>query len=81
MSFQGWPPIAESFGKPFDQIDRAMLASGAADSDRDIAPMVLIQHFQPMGQKSFDVILHKHDFRLVVQEVCDGLVNPREVAK
>ena len=49
VSFKCHPIFVKKRGELFNQIDGAMLSTGAADGHRHIASMVLIQGWKPIG--------------------------------
>ena len=66
VSFERGPATAQGLGKLLHQIDRSVLATGASNSYGYVAAVVPVQHFQPMGEKLLDVILHQRDIGLLL---------------
>ena len=51
-----------------DQVDRAVLATGAANGHRHVTAVIARQRFQPVIQEAMNLLLHLHHVRLGPQE-------------
>src|SRR5664279_1425349 len=61
--------VPERARQPLDEIDRAMLASRAADGDGQVIAVVARVLGQPGGDEMMDVGVHALDFRLSLEVV------------
>ncbi len=55
---------AQVLGDSVHQIDRAVLAAGAADGDIEIGAVVQLEGRDPLIEKTFEALQHLHRFRL-----------------
>jgi hypothetical protein len=51
-------------GERLGEIDRAMLAAGAADGNGDIAAIIALESRQPVGDEASDVLKHLLGLRI-----------------
>src|SRR5688572_12658091 len=70
------PPVTltEVRRKRFHEVDRAVMPSGAADGDGEIAAAVAVEARQPLVDETLDVGAHLLDARIGFAELHDGLV-------
>ena len=63
--------LAEMTSQGFGQVNRAVLAAGTANTNRQIATIVVLEARQPFAQVSTDIIKHLFHFRLLAQVLDD----------
>lgn len=68
MATQRGPFWTENLRQPLDQIHRAVLPSSTANGDSDIAAVILGHGYKPVGQESFNMLLHERHVGLLLQK-------------
>src|SRR5450830_569189 len=68
--------LLQHLAQAFGQVDRAMVASGAADGNGDIRPVARGKARQPFEQVAGDVLEHLLDIRLRGEVVRHRLIQP-----
>jgi hypothetical protein len=66
--------LAKLCGESFSHVDRAVLATGATDSNRQIAAMRIFEAGDPATEKADDIIEHRDEIFLFIQKTDDFLV-------